>query len=59
MSGRYARVYHDLMDDPKFATVYENDHRFALWVRLLLAADAAWPSPPPSRGTLTGEFSGI
>jgi hypothetical protein len=46
MSGRYARVYHDLMDDPKFEAVYPDDHRFALWVRLLMAADASYPSPP-------------
>ena len=46
MSGRYARVYHDLMDDPKFEAVYQDDHRFALWVRLLMAADASHPSPP-------------
>ena len=45
MSGRYARVYHDLMDDPKFEAVYPDDHRFALWVRLLMAADASYPSP--------------
>ena len=40
---RYIRVYHEAVDDPKFADVWDNDARIALWVRLLVAADLAWP----------------
>jgi hypothetical protein len=45
MNGRYARVYLDIVSDPKFATVYSDDHHLATWLRLLLLADAAWPAP--------------
>lgn len=40
----YSRVYWSIIDDPKFATVYDDDHRLATWLRLLLAADQAWPA---------------
>ena len=46
MPGRYARVYHKVKTDPKFETVYNDDHHFAWWLRLLIDADAAWPSYP-------------
>jgi hypothetical protein len=46
-SDRYSRLYHRLVDDEKFKDVYANDARFACWVRLLLIADAAYPSPAP------------
>lgn len=41
----YVRVYYRIMDDPKFADVYDDDAAFALWVRLLLHADAMYPAP--------------
>lgn len=44
---RYARIYHGIDDDPKFATVFNDDHLLATWVRLLLRADAAWPAAVP------------
>jgi hypothetical protein len=40
----YSRVYWEIVDDPKFETVYDNDHALALWLRLLLAADQAHPA---------------
>lgn len=43
----YSRVYWSVLDDPKFDSVYGNDAAFALWVRLLINADALWPSPAP------------
>lgn len=45
MSDRpYARLYLDLVDDEKFATVYDDDHHFAAWARLLMIAEGAWPA---------------
>jgi hypothetical protein len=40
----YCRVYHGIIDDPKFADVYDNDAALATWLRLLIIADQAWPS---------------
>ncbi len=40
----YSRLYHSILDDPKFATVYPDDRAWALYTRLLMAADAAWPT---------------
>jgi hypothetical protein len=45
--GGYARVYYSILDDPKFESIYEDDHHFALWIRLLLAHEMAWPSSVP------------
>lgn len=45
MSDRpYARLYLDLVDDEKFAGIYEDDHHFAAWCRLLMIAEGAWPA---------------
>ena len=41
----YSRVYWSVMDDPKFDGIYDDDAAFALWMRLLMIADALWPSP--------------
>ena len=43
----YSRIYHELVDDPMFAAVYENDRAFATWVRMLMLADAMWPASAP------------
>jgi hypothetical protein len=43
-SDPYSRVYWRLIDDPKFDAIYPDDHGFATWVRLLMAADMAWPA---------------
>lgn len=49
--GPYARVYQSIVDDPMFERVYDNDHALATWLRMLLIADAMWPTsaPMPSR----------
>lgn len=41
----YVRVYYRIIDDPKFASVYDNDAALSTWLRLLLAADAMYPAP--------------
>lgn len=43
----YVRVFYRIIDDPKFATVYDDDTRLATWLRLLLTADATYPAPAP------------
>jgi len=43
----YVRVYYSIIGDPKFASVYSDDHHLAWWLRLLLGADAIWPAPAP------------
>jgi hypothetical protein len=43
----YSRIYHTLLDDPKFASVYDDDARWAWYTRLLIAADSAYPAPAP------------
>jgi len=40
----YSRVYWEALDDPKFATVWDDDRALAAWLRLLVAADMAWPA---------------
>jgi hypothetical protein len=40
----YTRVYHSIVDDPKFATVYDDDRRLATWLRLLIVAEQAYPA---------------
>jgi hypothetical protein len=41
---KYSRVYHEAVDDPKFRDIWDNDARLALWLRLLVTADQAWPA---------------
>lgn len=43
----YVRVYYRIIDDPKFAAVFDDDSRLACWLRLLLVADGTWPAPAP------------
>ena len=40
----YLRVYRRIVDDPRFARVYPDDRALAIWLRLSMEADAAWPS---------------
>ena len=40
----YTRVYHSIVDDPKFAAIYDDDHRLATWLRLLIVAEQAYPA---------------
>ena len=46
MSNRapYSRVYWSIIDDERFADVYDSDALLGLWLRLLLIADQAWPA---------------
>lgn len=46
-SDPYVRVYYRIIDDPKFADVFDDDARIACWLRLLLLADGTWPAPAP------------
>lgn len=41
----YSRVYWTIRDDPRLEAVYPSDAHLATWLRLLLAADMAWPAP--------------
>ena len=43
----YSRVYWTIVDDPKFAAIYDDDAALSLWLRLLLHADATWPAAAP------------
>jgi hypothetical protein len=43
----YVRVYYRVIDDPKFADVFDDDARLACWLRLLLIADGCYPAPAP------------
>lgn len=40
----YSRVYWDIVDDPKFGTIFDNNDHLATWLRLLMQADAQWPA---------------
>lgn len=41
----YSRVYWTVRNDPRLEGIYSDDHHWAAWNRLLLAADMAWPAP--------------
>lgn len=41
---KYVRVYHGIIDDPRFAAVICDDAAGWTWIRLLIIADQAWPS---------------
>lgn len=43
----YCRVYHEIVDDPKFRRVYDDDAALATWLRMLLVADAMYPASAP------------
>ena len=43
-AGAYSRVYHGIIDDPRFATVMEDDAAGWTWVKLLIIAEQAWPA---------------
>ncbi len=46
-NGKFSIVHHGVLDDEKFEKVYDDDHLFAGWLRLLIAADKTWPAPAP------------
>lgn len=41
---KYVRVYYEIIDDERFAHVYNDDASLATWLRMLLDADALWPA---------------
>lgn len=41
----YSRVYWTVRNDPRLVSIYSDDHHWAAWNRLLIAADMAWPAP--------------
>ena len=41
----YVRVYLSIIDDDRFAAVYDDDHHLSTWLRLLMLADMLWPAP--------------
>jgi hypothetical protein len=41
----YSRVYHEILTDPKFEGIFRDDGTLAAWLRLLIAAEQAWPLP--------------
>lgn len=41
----YSRVYWTIRNDDRLKAVYPDDHLLATWLRLLIAADMAWPAP--------------
>jgi hypothetical protein len=41
--NKYVRVYYSIVDDERFAGIYDGPH-LATWLRLLLIADAIWPA---------------
>ena len=43
-AGPYSRVYHCIVDDERFASVIDDYAAGWTWVRLLIAAEQAWPS---------------
>ncbi len=47
----YSRVYWSIRSDERLATVYGNNDHLATWLRLLLAADMAWPAPADVPGS--------
>lgn len=41
---KHSRVYHEAIEDDRFRDVWPDDAALALWLRLLVAADGAWPA---------------
>jgi hypothetical protein len=46
-TGPFSFVYASIITDPKFGTIYCDDHHLATWLRLLLQADGTYPAPAP------------
>lgn len=43
-AGDYSRIYHSIIDDPRFVTVMGDDAAGWTWVKLLIGAEQAWPA---------------
>jgi len=48
----YSRIYWTVRSDDRLATIYPDDRHLATWVRLLIAADMAWPAPADLPGSV-------
>jgi hypothetical protein len=46
-SRPYSRVYHEIVEHPRFERVYGNPHALGVWLQMLLTADAMHPMTPP------------
>jgi hypothetical protein len=44
---KYVRIYMAVIDDERFAGIYDDDHHWAAYTRLLMLAEAAWPASTP------------
>lgn len=44
---KYVRIYAGVVDDERFVGIYDDDHHWATYTRLLMLADAAWPASAP------------
>lgn len=47
----YSRVYWRVAEDERFAGIYPNDNHLATWLRLLMLADAMYPTAAPVPAT--------
>lgn len=47
----YSRVYWRVAEDPRFLTIYPDDRHLATWLRLLMLADAMYPTAAPIPAT--------
>jgi hypothetical protein len=45
MSDIYSRLYHKFSRE--FPDIWSDDHALSTWIRLLMVADASWPTRPP------------
>ena len=43
----YSRVYHEIVEHPRFEKVFRNPHALGTWLQMLLTADAMYPMPAP------------
>jgi hypothetical protein len=43
--GPFSRVFWSIRTDERLANIYPHDARLGAWLRLLMAADMAWPGP--------------
>ena len=44
MTEPYARLYLTVVDDGKFEGIYDDDHHWATYTRLLMIAEGSWPA---------------
>lgn len=45
--GKYVRVYYSVINDERFAAIYNDARHFGTWLQLLLIADAMYPADCP------------